>query len=157
MLDIGLQELLVIFVIALLVFGPRRLPELGRALGRAMREFRRASDEFRSTIETNLMEEPAAQTPPAAPSPFPDGTAGLPPLPDEVLTDASYASVDTDHPALVPSGEPFVARRDTRLFHRVECDWARKIAEADRVVWKRAAEALEQDRQPCPVCDPRDG
>src|SRR5215471_21503262 len=51
MFDIGLQELVVIFV---LVFGPKNLPQLGRALGRAMREFRKASDEFRSTIETNL-------------------------------------------------------------------------------------------------------
>src|SRR6185437_4799827 len=54
MFDIGLQELALIFVIALLVFGPKNLPQLGRSLGRAMREFRRASDEFRSTIETNL-------------------------------------------------------------------------------------------------------
>src|SRR5437899_7185206 len=54
MFDIGLQEMLVIGVIALLVFGPARLPELGRMVGRAMREFRRASDEFRSTVETNL-------------------------------------------------------------------------------------------------------
>ena len=54
MFDIGLQELVLIFVIALLVFGPKNLPQLGRSLGRAMREFRRASDEFRSTIETNL-------------------------------------------------------------------------------------------------------
>ncbi|MGH2651489.1 MAG: Sec-independent protein translocase subunit TatA/TatB, partial [Actinomycetota bacterium] len=54
MLDIGFQELLVLMGIALLVFGPYKLPDLGRALGRAMREFRRASDEFRSTIETNL-------------------------------------------------------------------------------------------------------
>src|SRR5512134_3370878 len=54
MFDIGLQELLVIGVLALLVFGPSKLPELGRMVGRAMREFRRASDEFRSTVETNL-------------------------------------------------------------------------------------------------------
>ncbi len=54
MFDIGLQELVLIFVIALLVFGPKNLPQLGRSLGRAMREFKRASDEFRSTIETNL-------------------------------------------------------------------------------------------------------
>ncbi|MEK7837325.1 MAG: twin-arginine translocase TatA/TatE family subunit, partial [candidate division NC10 bacterium] len=54
MFDIGLQELVVIFVLALLVFGPKNLPQLGRSLGRAMREFRRASEEFRSTIETNL-------------------------------------------------------------------------------------------------------
>ena len=43
MFDIGLQELALIFVIALLVFGPKNLPQLGRSLGRAMREFRRAS------------------------------------------------------------------------------------------------------------------
>src|SRR5437879_13149969 len=54
MFDIGLQETLVIGVIALLVFGPSKLPELGRMVGRAMREFRRASDEFRQTDETNL-------------------------------------------------------------------------------------------------------
>ena len=50
----GLQELLLIFVVALLVVGPKRLPEVGRMLARAMRELRRASDEFRSTVETNL-------------------------------------------------------------------------------------------------------
>src|SRR2546428_13733486 len=54
MFDIGLQEMLVIGVLALLVFGPGKLPELGRMVGRALREFRRASDEFRSTVETNL-------------------------------------------------------------------------------------------------------
>src|SRR5678809_1377504 len=54
MFDIGLQEMLVIGVLALLVFGPSKLPELGRMVGRAMREFRRASEEFRSTVETNL-------------------------------------------------------------------------------------------------------
>ena len=77
MFDIGLQELVLIFVIALLVFGPKNLPQLGRSLGRAMREFRRASDEFRSTIETNLkINEPdpipeplATATPDPAPVP----------------------------------------------------------------------------------------
>ncbi len=55
----GLQELLVILVVALLVVGPKRLPEVARALARAMRELRRAQDELRSTVETNLqMNEP---------------------------------------------------------------------------------------------------
>ncbi len=52
MFDIGLQELILIFVIALLVFGPKNLPQLGRSLGRAMREFKKASAEFESTIRT---------------------------------------------------------------------------------------------------------
>ncbi|HYB40516.1 MAG TPA: Sec-independent protein translocase protein TatB, partial [Candidatus Methylomirabilis sp.] len=54
MFDIGLQELVVIFVIALIVFGPKNLPQLGRSLGRAMQEFKRASEEFKETIEDEL-------------------------------------------------------------------------------------------------------
>jgi len=54
MFDVGFQEMLLIMVLALIVFGPSKLPELGKMIGRAMREFRRASDEFRSTVETNL-------------------------------------------------------------------------------------------------------
>jgi len=50
----GLQELLVILVVALLVVGPKRLPEVGRTLARVLRELRRAESEFRSTLETNL-------------------------------------------------------------------------------------------------------
>ena len=66
MFDIGFQEMLVIGVLALLVFGPGKLPELGRMIGRALREFRRASDEFRSTVETNLhINDPDPIIPPA--------------------------------------------------------------------------------------------
>jgi TatA/E family protein of Tat protein translocase len=68
MLDIGIQEILVIMVLALIVFGPEKLPDLGRRLGRAMREFRRASDEFRSTVEQNLQINGPRHLPPS-PSP----------------------------------------------------------------------------------------
>src|SRR3972149_1742825 len=68
MFDIGLQEMLLVGVIALLVFGPGKLPELGRMVGRAMREFRRASDDFRSTVETNLhLNDPEPVIAPEAP------------------------------------------------------------------------------------------
>ena len=69
MFDIGFQELILILVVALLVFGPRRLPELGRSLGRAMREFRRATEEFRSTVETNLHINEPDPIPAAPPEP----------------------------------------------------------------------------------------
>ena len=49
--NIGFPELIVIFVVALLVFGPRRLPELGRSLGRGLAEFRRASSDLKNSIE----------------------------------------------------------------------------------------------------------
>lgn len=51
---IGVPEMLGIFVIALLLFGPKKLPELGRTLGKAITEFRRASNELKSTFESHL-------------------------------------------------------------------------------------------------------
>ena len=49
--SLGVTEMAGIFVIALLVFGPRRLPELGRSLGSAMREFRRSVNEIQRELE----------------------------------------------------------------------------------------------------------
>ncbi len=57
MLNIGPQELLLILVVALLVVGPRRLPELARSLGKGLRELRRAQDDVRKTIQVNLEDE----------------------------------------------------------------------------------------------------
>jgi sec-independent protein translocase protein TatA len=55
--SIGMTELIVIFVIALIVFGPRRLPELGRSLGRSITEFKRATNELTSTVEREIEAE----------------------------------------------------------------------------------------------------
>ena len=52
--SIGMPELIIIFVIALIVFGPRKLPELGRSLGKSLAEFKRASNELRSTLEDEI-------------------------------------------------------------------------------------------------------
>ena len=46
---LGMQELILIFIVALLVFGPRKLPELGQSLGKGLREFRRATNEMKAT------------------------------------------------------------------------------------------------------------
>ena len=53
---IGIQEIAVILVVALLVFGPKKLPELGRSLGRTLAEFRRASNEIKHSIKKELDE-----------------------------------------------------------------------------------------------------
>ena len=54
--SIGMPELVLIFVVALLVFGPRKLPDIGKSLGKGLAEFRRASDELKRTIETEIEE-----------------------------------------------------------------------------------------------------
>jgi TatA/E family protein of Tat protein translocase len=59
--SIGFPELLLIFVIALLLFGPRKLPEIGRSIGRALGEFRRASNDLKRTIEEEVATEDLRQ------------------------------------------------------------------------------------------------
>lgn len=74
--SIGMPELIIILVIALIIFGPRKLPELGRSLGRSINEFKKASNELRSTLEEEIRVEEhrdrtattAPTTPPAPPS-----------------------------------------------------------------------------------------
>jgi TatA/E family protein of Tat protein translocase len=52
--SLGLPELLLIFAVALIVFGPRKLPEIGRTLGKALGEFKKATDDLKSTIEREV-------------------------------------------------------------------------------------------------------
>jgi sec-independent protein translocase protein TatA len=84
---IGLPEMVVISIIALIIFGPRKLPELGKSLGKSIAEFKRASNELKNTLEEEIRTEelqdarksaqipPAAATPPAAtpPAAAPEG------------------------------------------------------------------------------------
>ena len=56
--SLGFPELMIIMVIALIIFGPRKLPELGRSLGKSIGEFKKASNELKSTLEEEIrMEE----------------------------------------------------------------------------------------------------
>lgn len=53
---VGVQEMVVIFLVALVLFGPKKLPELGRTLGKALTEFRRAQSELKATLEHHMNE-----------------------------------------------------------------------------------------------------
>ena len=62
--SVGVPELIIIFTIALIIFGPRKLPELGKSLGRSLAEFKRASNELKSTLDEEIRtEERAASVP----------------------------------------------------------------------------------------------
>ena len=99
--SIGMPELIIILVIALIIFGPRKLPELGRSLGRSIGEFKKASNELRSTLEEEIRIEeqrdqraalraeqdsavaaastpPSATPPPVVPEPPADHTVARP-------------------------------------------------------------------------------
>jgi sec-independent protein translocase protein TatA len=83
--SIGMPELIIIFVIALIIFGPRKLPELGRSLGKSLAEFKRASNELKSTLEEEIrLEEQQQQrsaeaAKPAVPAPAPTLHQDTPP------------------------------------------------------------------------------
>ncbi|HYU78160.1 MAG TPA: TatA/E family twin arginine-targeting protein translocase [Vicinamibacterales bacterium] len=71
--SIGMPELIIILVIALIIFGPRKLPELGKSLGKSINEFKRASADLQNTLEQEikLEEQQKAAPPPPAPQPGP--------------------------------------------------------------------------------------
>ena len=70
--SIGMPELIIILTLALIIFGPRKLPELGRSLGKSLGEFKRASNELRNTLDEEIrIEEEKTQrvAKPATPEP----------------------------------------------------------------------------------------
>lgn len=91
---LGVPELIFILVLALLIFGPKRLPEIGRTIGRGMAEFRKASNELKRTINTELaLDEPVA--PPVRPWIEPAATPAAP----------ANTSARSPQPVLAPAVE----------------------------------------------------
>src|SRR3974390_3110370 len=98
-MNLGMPEMIFIFLLALVLFGPKKMPELGRQLGKALAEFKKASNEFKSQLETEMMnielEERARQAPP------PDNSPKI--LPAEKLYDAdSITSLESVPRAPLP-------------------------------------------------------
>ena len=99
--SVGLPELIIIFTIALIVFGPRKLPELGKSLGKSIAEFKRASNELKNTLDEEIRAEErkntVAQQAPVTPAPqLPDASHTYDaPIPQSQLTgtDDTHASV----------------------------------------------------------------
>ena len=96
--SIGTQEIILIFIIALIVFGPRKLPEIGKAIGKGLADFKKASNELRQTWEeeVSLDKEKAALT-----NALSESTGGL----TEIVSDINK-SVDGAVSAAVQEESP---------------------------------------------------
>jgi len=78
--SIGAPELILIFIVALLVLGPKKLPELGRAIGKGISEFRKATSDLKTTLEKEMTQEDsnsASGSPSDAPPVSPSGAGPL--------------------------------------------------------------------------------
>ena len=98
MFGIGFQEMLIILVVVLIFFGPKRLPDLAKSLGKGIAEFKKASDEVRKGIEDAVKEESATGTPKPeedlsaygkAPGGAPEPEEHARPAPDAAATEAT--------------------------------------------------------------------
>ena len=75
--SIGMPELVLIFIVALIVFGPKKLPEIGKSLGKGLAEFKKASDDFKQSIQKEVdglkeearLEPPVVSAAPVVPAP----------------------------------------------------------------------------------------
>ncbi|HZD16884.1 MAG TPA: twin-arginine translocase TatA/TatE family subunit [Actinomycetota bacterium] len=114
MFNIGPQELLLILVVALLVVGPRRLPELARSLGKGIRELRKAQDEVTKTIQVNLNDE-----------------RGVPPRARSAET-APAAQRDEQEPPVHPTAPPSEVQEISRTLGRGLAELRRAREEIQR-------------------------
>lgn len=112
----GVQEMIAVFVIALILFGPKKLPELGRTLGKALSEFRRAKNELKSTFESHLSElerearmEKSTSSPAAVYSPAPYSYPYDEYGQYEPSTDGSSKSSGTNDALAIETSQPSTA------------------------------------------------
>ncbi|MBZ5720049.1 MAG: TatA/E family twin arginine-targeting protein translocase [Acidobacteriia bacterium] len=105
-MNLGLPEMIFIFLLALIIFGPKKMPEIGRQIGRALNEFKRASNEFKSQIESEISQLDVTETkqqilPPAQP---PAGS---------VVTGLTPAEEAPPAPVEPPAPVPFTTESNT--------------------------------------------
>jgi len=104
-MNLGMPEMIFIFLLALLLFGPKKLPQVGRELGKALSEFKRASNEFKNQLETEIAQVEGNEHEKAVSAPASAEFSGDPmqqPIPQPIQG-------ETIAPRILPPSEPTVA------------------------------------------------
>jgi len=104
MFGIGAQELILILVVALLVFGPKRLPELARTMGKGLAEFRRASSDLRHSLQSEIEPDPASDATTGREHPQPSPTASRDETPAQAVGTPEEARDDPERRAAGAEG-----------------------------------------------------
>ena len=97
--SLGMQEIIVIFLIALIVFGPRKLPELGKTIGKGLAEFKKASNELKQTWEDEVRVDKEKE---AIPEPVKDTTIPDTTIPDTTIPEPQSRKPQSRKPQLRP-------------------------------------------------------
>jgi|SRR5882672_11981100 len=115
-MNLGFSEMVFLFILALLIFGPKKLPEVGRQIGRFMNEFKRASNEFKAQIESEINSLEAEVKPQFLPplhAPLNSLASRIfnPPPPARLEAEEAKAEAATEHvtdpePAPAPKAAP---------------------------------------------------
>jgi TatA/E family protein of Tat protein translocase len=120
--SLGTSELLVILAVALIFFGPRKLPQISRQIGKSLAEFRKASDEFKSTWAREVALESESQTDPWQPTSHSSAVGAVEhsapantiaagqeiAQPNEITPEVNVDSADETHLSAVTEGPPVV-------------------------------------------------
>jgi sec-independent protein translocase protein TatA len=107
MFNIGPPELIIILVLALIIFGPKRLPEIGKTVGKSLKEFRTASADIRRELREGLEEHPAAPGTPTSNGEAADaGVAAVTAAAGDTPASAEGPGTASPHPVQEPPSSP---------------------------------------------------
>ena len=150
--NIGAPEIIVVLVLALLIFGPNRLPQLGRQIGRAMREFRQATSDLKSDFDLALNEDDEPRQPAAAgtPAALEAGSTGDAPSNGTANAQTDLAGFAATLPAPAAAGAAGGAADSAATEGDAEPDAAEGVAAADEAEPTLADAAVPDDAEGAP-------
>ena len=104
-MNLGFPEMIFIFLLALIIFGPKKLPEIGRQIGKALNEFKRASNEFKAQIESEISHLDVEDRQILPPSEPPAGAIAAATTPPEPVPNTEPHTIEPHQPQSVAKAQ----------------------------------------------------